>query len=183
MDKRLQLLRDKDYLVRNLCFLQKLIVASAPLLDFAIDYSQGGLRAYYEQHLEEEEGHDEMLEGDLQRLGVDSIPVCYTAATIAGSQYYLVAHEHPAMLLGYMFVLESNPIPLSAVTELEKFYGVWLDSFRHHSQHDAAHAADVTRMIEKCSPQLQTMIWDNARIVKRSLDGVGKKLLEKVEVS
>lgn len=182
MDSRISFLKNREFLVKNLCFLQKLIVASAPLLDFATDYSGGELRAYYEKHLEEEEGHDEMLEADLQRLGIDDIPISYTAATIAGSQYYLVAHEHPGMLLGYIAVLETNPLPMQAVVDIEETHGVLLDSLRHHSTHDPHHSAEVMRMIERCTPGLQTRIWQNAQMVKRGLDGVGKKLIDKAEV-
>lgn len=179
---RLTHLQDRDFLIRNLCFLQRLIVASAPLLEFALERSRGDLHEYFERHLEEETGHDEILAEDLQKLGVTNIPPCHTAASIAGSQYYFIRHEHPAMLLGYMLVLESNPLPLVAVEELERVHGVWLDSLRHHSLHDAAHAEEIRKMIAKAPVDLQTRINRNAELVSIGLAGVAKKLIEGTEV-
>lgn len=179
---RLLHLKDRDFLIRNLCFLQRLIVASAPLLDFAMDYCTGDLRRYYEKHLEEEVGHDDMLAEDLRKLGCHVIPPSHTAASIAGSQYYFIAHEHPAMLLGYMLVLESNPLPMFAVEELERIHGVWLDSLRHHSLHDGAHSEEVKKMISWAPEHVQERIQRNALLVKVGLAGVAKKLIENVEV-
>lgn len=179
---QLKHLRDRDFLVQNLCFLQRLITASAPLLDCAISFCAGELQEYYLKHFDEEVGHDDMLAEDLERLGVQDIPPCHTAASIAGSQYYFIQHEHPAMLLGYMLVLESNPMPLSAVEELEKVHGVWLDSLRHHSMHDVEHARQIKEMISLASPELQKRIHRNAELVSFGLAGVAKKLIDKVEV-
>jgi hypothetical protein len=171
-------LKDRSFLIRNLCFLQRLIVASAPLLQFGMAHARGDLHGYFAQHWEEEVGHDEMLAEDLVRLGVEDIPPCHTAASIAGSQYYLIAHEHPAMLLGYMLVLESNPLPMCAVEELERVHGVYLDSLRHHSLHDGDHAARIRQMIESCTPGLRERIEVNAQMVAGGLLGVAKRLAE-----
>lgn len=182
MDARLSNMMDRDFLIRNLCFLQRLIVASAPLLEFAIDRSQGKLQEYFIDHHAEEFGHDEMLADDLTRLGCEEIPSCHTAASIAGSQYYLIAHESPAMLLGYMKILESQPMPMADVIALEEKHGVHLDSLRHHSLHDGEHAAEIDRQIDRFPNAMQARILKNSELVAIGLNGVAQRLINKIEV-
>lgn len=163
-------LLDRDFLIRNMTFLYRVIVASAPLLEFAIARSDGPLRAYYEKHLEEERGHDEMLRADLEALGVSSIPHDYTAAQIAGAQYYFIAHFHPAMLLGYMSALESRPFSLAHIEEVEAAHGTSLTALRHHSTHDVQHLADLTAMRANLTPELRAAVDWNAQAVRESLN-------------
>jgi hypothetical protein len=162
------MLHDRAVLVNGLSFVYRMIVASAPLLEFAIPRAAGGLRKYYEQHLEEERGHDEMLRSDLERLGVEEIPRWHAAAQIAGAQYYLIAHDHPALLLGYMHALERNTMRVEAVDELSAFHGVTLTALRHHAEHDPGHKRDLERMILQCDEELQKRIqWNEENTLVR----------------
>lgn len=163
-------LLDRDFLIRNMTFLYRVIVASAPLLDFAIKRSEGELKAYYVRHLEEEIGHDEMLLDDMRALGVETIPHDYAAAQIAGAQYYFIAHFHPALLLGYMMVLESRPFSLTQIEEVEAAHGSTLTALRHHSKHDAQHLAELTAMRANLTPELRVAVDWNAQCVRESLN-------------
>lgn len=137
-------LRDKQFLVDNLCWFYRLMVASAPLLEFAIKHCPDNyLKEFYAKHLAEEQGHDEMLAKDLVGMGIDRIPCSMSAARLAGSQYYLIAHHHPAMLLGYMQALESESLPVSLIEELEATHGCELACLRHHAIHDPHHIAEL----------------------------------------
>lgn len=137
-------LLDRGFLIDNLCWFYQLMVASAPLLEFAISkLGDNYLREYYSKHLTEEVGHDEMLRNDLLLMGVQDFPRSMSAARLAGSQYYLIAHHHPAMLLGYMQALESRPPKLSLVQELELHHKCTLQALRHHAIHDPHHAAEL----------------------------------------
>lgn len=162
-------LYDKPFLCSNLCFIYRMIVASAPLLEFAIERSDGDLRDYYLKHLGEETGHDEMLQDDLLRLGVVEIPRYHRAAQIAGSQYYLIAHESPALLLGYMHALEKQATDLSLVDELSTHHGVDLTAMRHHAIHDPHHNEELETMIGRMGPEVQAAIAWNERCVRKSL--------------
>ena len=66
---------------------------------------------YFEQHIDEEAGHDEWLLQDLEALGRDradvlSRPPSPTVAGVIGAQYYWILHFHPVALLGYSMLLE-----------------------------------------------------------------------------
>lgn len=157
------MLDDRQYLIRGLCEVYRIIVASAPLLEFAIPRCDGALLEYYERHLLEEQGHDEMLRDDLLRLGVVDIPHSHHAAQMAGSQYYLIAHEHPALLLGYMHALESGPLTVSQVDELSRIHGTELTALRHHAEHDPGHREDLEGMIAMQPEHLRELIeWNES---------------------
>lgn len=163
-------LRDLDTLLGNLCFAHRMMVASAPLLEFAIPKSEGKLRAYYEKHLEEERGHDLMVKRDLKALGVEDVPQSHRAAQIAGSQYYLIAHDHPALLLGYMHALERESLPLAEVDALSAHHGVQLTALRHHCEHDPQHKLDLEKAIDALPDSLRERVHWNERCVIRFLE-------------
>lgn len=161
------MLQERDILVRTLCTVYRMMVASVPLLEFAIPRSTGAVRRYYAQHLIEEDGHDEMLLDDLNRLGVEDIPRSHIAAQIAGSQYYLIAHEHPALLLGYMHALERESLSVDAVDALSAHHGTPLTCLRHHSLHDPAHKLDLETVIASHSEWMQQRIrWNEDNVIR-----------------
>lgn len=160
-----------------LSFAYRLMVASAPLLEFAIPRCEGRLRAYYERHLEEERGHDDMLRGDLAALGVDQIPASHEAARVAGSQYYLIAHDHPALLLGYMRALERDSMTPQQVDHLSAHHRVELTALRHHSVHDPLHLADLDSEITALDPELRARSWWNEVHVAAAIEAAFKETL------
>jgi hypothetical protein len=173
-------LYNREFLVTNLTFVYRMIVASAPLLVFAVPRSEGRLKRYYEHHLAEEIGHDTMLEEDLRRLGVEKIPHYHLAAQIAGSQYYLVAHEHAAALLGYMHVLESMALKPNVVAAVERAHGVELKAMRHHAEHDPGHVAELNEQIEALPAELKSLVNWNSRHIFRQLQNVISRMNNQV---
>lgn len=151
-------------------------MASVPLLEFAAERSEGPLRDYYLEHIEEESGHAEMLLEDLQKLGVRVISRYHAAAQFAGSQYYLIAHDHPALLLGYMHLLESNAPTIEKVEELEREYGVTMNCLRHHAEHDPQHKEDIEILIAMQDPEIQSLIAWNEQSCAMLLNGVFKDM-------
>lgn len=169
----MDLLHDRRFLCASLCFVYRMIVASAPLLKFAIERSDGDLRDYYEKHLAEETGHDEMAKDDLRRLGVLEIPRVHRAAQIAGSQYYLIAHDHPALLLGYMHVLERNALRRQTVEELCEHHSIELTMYRHHAAHDEGHSKDIKTMMDSLDePLLDRVEWNERSVAKALHDSL-----------
>lgn len=152
----------RDTLIGNLSFIYRMIVASAPLLEFGIKHSEGDLCAYFQRHLAEETGHDEMLRDDLYRLGVKEINRYHAAGALAGAQYYFIAHESPAMLLGYMAVLESASPSSEQVDELEAEHMCELNSLRHHAIHDPDHIKEINAQIALQPEEMQSLIRWNA---------------------
>lgn len=156
-------------LTTMLSFAYRIMVASEPLLERAIDSSVGSLHDYFVKHLEEERGHADILAADLARLGVGPIPKFHLAELIAGNQYYLIQHEHPASLLGYMAALEGHPQPLGDVDELEKQFGP-LPTLRIHAENDGWHLEDIRRQIATLPPPLQSLVALNEDRVHRQLE-------------
>jgi hypothetical protein len=139
------------------------MLASVPLLDMAAEYADGELRRYYLQHAQEESGHVEMLLSDLHALGVDDVPRYHLAAQLTGSQYYLIKHEHPALLLGYMHAMESNAPTVETVDKLEAECGVPLTCMRHHAIHDPGHTKDLEAQIRLQPAEIQSLIaWNES---------------------
>lgn len=148
----------KDQLINHHSLMHGIIVASEPLLKKAMEKAEGALWAYYARHLEEEKGHVAMLRADLTRLGVKDIARFHAAAQLAGSQYYLLEHDHPAIFLGYMHMLESRAPTIEMVMELERAFDVELTCMQHHAVHDPDHVIELVKMIAKQPDDIQRLI-------------------------
>lgn len=160
-------LGDKKTLCSFMSFVYRTMVASVPLLEFAYEKTDAPvLYDYYKKHIAEETGHVEMLRDDLRRLGIDEIPFSHMAAQFAGSQYYLIVHDHPAMLLGYMRALERESISPEQVDILSAHHGVTLTALKHHSIHDPQHKQDLDAVIDGLEEDLrQRVLWNESNIV------------------
>lgn len=158
-------LRNRDIFLKNLVFVAFVIKASEEILRTAIEHSKGTLREYFYDHLEEETGHYDWLKRDLQfaNIVLDECVIPAEAVAMAGSQYYLARHVHPATVLGYIAALECFAMPLETVEELERIHGREVCStLRYHAEHDVDHGADVLAVIDQIDPKYQQMIADNA---------------------
>jgi hypothetical protein len=163
---------EKQTLLAHLSFIYRLIVASETLLirarTRAIELNDKGLGDYYMSHLVEETGHAELLEDDLHRLGLEIIPRFHMAELMAGSQYYLIEHEHPAALLGYMAALECSPMPLAQVDEIEQKYGE-IKCLRLHATKDPQHGKEVLEQIDRLPPEQRRLASINYQRVMDTL--------------
>lgn len=153
----------REQVIKGLCFCYRTMVASEPLLEFAIPKSSGAVKDYYVKHLEEERSHEVMLADDLKRLGVEEIPYNHDAAKMAGAQYYLIAHDDPALLLGYMKALERNPITSGQVKVWSESFGTPLTCLSHHAEHDSTHKQDLEQVIGSLDPALRERVEWNER--------------------
>lgn len=171
-------LLNRGFLIQNLCFMYRIMVASVPLLEFAIPKAKGRLKDYYRQHLGEEIGHDVMLLADLRALGVNEVPHYYAAAMGAGAQYYLIAHHHPALLLGYMHALESQPLQIGAIKEIEDAHGCALSALRLHSEHDPKHREELAGLIESQPEDLKKAIAWNEQCARDLLQAEFQRWLD-----
>jgi hypothetical protein len=156
-------------LIANVIFLHDSSVAIEQLLIEAAESTDllpqssfhTRLAEYYRSHSEEEHGHAEWLREDLKSVGV-LVPAelpNQLAMAMAGSQYYLMKHSHPAALLGYMAVLEGDPTPVEVVDSLEQAYGQeLLRCVRIHAVKDLEHRRELFQVINDTPDSLHRLI-------------------------
>lgn len=144
----------------QLAFTLQVITATESLLREAAQLCEGDLRDYYLRHLDEEKDHAKWLAEDLEG---HTIGLSHLAVALAGSQYYLIKHVHPACLLGYMLALE-NPAPIETIEALEAVHGKkLLRTARLHAVEDVAHRVALLEQVGKLPPHLQDMVYANER--------------------
>jgi hypothetical protein len=157
-----------NMVIDNVIFLHDAVVASEQLLIEAVDAIElrpqnlfdARLRNYYRSHLDEERDHIKWVRDDLKSVGVvpGKLPNKW-AMGMAGSQYYLLKHTHPAALLGYMAVLEGDPTPVEAIESLEHVYGKKLLRFaRFHAAKDLEHRKELFEIIDDAPDSLVGLI-------------------------
>ena len=135
---------NREEFMRLMAFALQLITATNDLLRQAGELSTGKLKEYYVKHYEEEKQHEQWLREDLEGY---EIPTNSLAVAIAGSQYYLIRHKHPACLLGYMLCLE-DPID-SKHAEAMKVHGKLARTFMIHAHEDKAHLSELIALINE----------------------------------
>lgn len=176
--KRLNL-SDKSVLITNLVFMQQVIKASERLLVEAAQEATGRLKEYYVSHLEEEREHEKWLSDDLKSEGidVDKFHIMRLASEMAGSQYYLIKHDDPACLLGYMAVLEGFPFPLDQLESLERLHGkILCKTLRFHAENDLEHRKELFRVIDEvASPAILNSAIQTALYINEFTEQLGSK--------
>jgi hypothetical protein len=149
-----------------LAAMHALIRASVPLMETAAqrsrllppdDPSAGLLARYFGTHAEEERGHDDWLLEDLAVMGVQQPggllggDLRDDITALAGAQYYLIRHCHPACLLGYIAVLEGCPPDAAVTGRLPALTGWPAPAFRTVAEHaalDLEHQRDLDALLE-----------------------------------
>ncbi len=160
--------------IKNLTFLHDAVVASEQLLFEAAQLVdslphepfQSRLSEYYRSHLEEERGHLTWLRSDLESVGVHPGAPNQHAMEMVGTQYYLLKHVHPAALLGYMAVVEGDPVSLAVVDSLEGLHGTTLFRFlRFHAAKDLEHRIELFEVMDAAPESAKQVIAQSAEIV------------------
>jgi hypothetical protein len=166
---------------RYLVAVHTVIRASVPLMVEArrvteesyVDTPAGPmLAAYLAKHIPEETSHDDWLLDDLERLGLPrSVALTHvpspTVAAMVGAQYYYIHHVHPAVLLGYIAVLEGYPPAEELATTAAERTGLPLEAFRtlrKHANLDPHHRRDLDDMYDALplEPELRAVVRANA---------------------
>lgn len=133
-------------MLNYLIFWYQVIVASEQLLTEAIwllsdDGFEGKLKAFYKKHLEDERSHARWLREDIGNVNVG---VNMNAASLAGTQYYLIKHVHPVCLMGYMIALEGGHISESLIEQIEAELGKDASrTVRIHAEADPEHIKEL----------------------------------------
>jgi hypothetical protein len=135
--------------------------ASVPLLRAAARRSRRlefstELGAYFVAHEREERHHARWILDDLAALGRSRAKISAGLPPLAvargvGAQYYLIEHQHPLALLGYMLVLEGG-LPSAAIVEnMIARSGLPRNGFRtllRHALEDPGHTTDLERLVD-----------------------------------
>jgi hypothetical protein len=114
------------------------------------------LAAYFEEHVDEELGHDETLLGDLEVLGFDRGGVLErmpspAVAGLVGSQYYWILHHHPVAFLGFVALMEGYPPTPELIETLIERTGYPREAFRTYVEHaelDPGHRDHLDRTLD-----------------------------------
>jgi pyrroloquinoline quinone (PQQ) biosynthesis protein C len=146
-----------DYLQR----MYDIVRASVPLMRLALtkcgeDGMSRRLAAYFEAHIEEEAGHDQLLLRDLEELGVprermaERMPNHWLTAAV-GAQYYWVEHVSPVALLGYIAFLENEPPSAELIGEVQRILPGGVHAVRTlsiHCEADPYHKRMLDELID-----------------------------------
>jgi hypothetical protein len=148
---------------------------------------------WLEQHIEEEADHDEWLLEDLEHLAVSREAALRRlpsprVAQMVGAQYYWIQHVHPLALLGYITVLEGEPIRPQDLELAIARTGLPRQAFRtffEHSNLDGKHCKDVERLLDDLplSSEQQTLISVSALLTAHWLGSVFSELLGRYDNS
>jgi Iron-containing redox enzyme len=154
-----------------------IIRATVPLTDAAAmraaamaaaDPVAPGLARYLEEHVEEEQGHDDSLLDDLELLGVDRATVLGrmpspAVASLVGCQYYWIYHHHPIAFLGFIALMEGHPPAPELVETLVSATGyprAAFHTFVEHGELDPGHRDRLDRIIDSLplTPEHETIM-------------------------
>lgn len=150
---------------RYLVAIHTVIRASVPLMADALQVTRESyadtpvgraLAEYLSQHIPEEMGHDDWVLEDLERIGVPRTVALEhapspTVAAMVGSQYYYIRHVHPAVLLGYISVLEGYPPTEDLARSAAERTGYPIEAFRtlrKHAHLDPHHRRDLDEALD-----------------------------------
>jgi hypothetical protein len=120
------------------------------------DATAAGLAPFLDEHIPEEQGHDQWLLDDIAALGGDPDEVrrrlpSVAAAAMNGAQQWWIDHGHPVCLLGHAEVLECSPPAMEMLEEFEQRTGVaraGLMFFRRHAVIDQRHREEIHRTLD-----------------------------------
>jgi hypothetical protein len=134
---------------------------SCPLMKMAYERLGDGnpeVADYLDKHIVEETGHEQWLLEDLERLGFDRRAV--TASTplsetidLVGAQLYVINFLHPAGLLGYVYVMESQPPSETSLRLLQERFEITpaaMTFLARHGEADVKHRRELKSMLDRC---------------------------------
>lgn len=111
---------------------------------------------YLDEHIVEEQDHDDWLLDDIGTLGI--APADVAAATplpavvsLVGAQYFWALHIHPVAVFGYLIVLEGYPPLTEQLEAIRKRTRLPATAFRcliAHADNDPHHIADLNRTLD-----------------------------------
>ena len=144
----------------------------------ALPASNGWLRAPLDEYIEEEQGHDEWILGDIRACGFDPDVVRrgapgHATEVMVAYAYDTIARCNPLGFFGMVHVLEGSSVALAllAAEQIQKSLGLPDAAFSYLSSHgtlDQKHTAHFERLMDRMEdPQDQADIVHAARAFYR----------------
>lgn len=160
------------------------VVASVPLMRLArraaVGESLKEYRLYLDHHIREEEHHATWLLEDLHTLSSDGLSApSPEAMSLAGIGYYAINHCRPLSLLGYMYALESSPLSVDALRDLQARCGLSNHDMRTlavHSENDPHHREELDTVL--CSHWVTGEVQSQVTVVATATLRAGIQLLD-----
>ncbi len=118
-----------------------------------------GLRSFLYEHLNEERGHEAMVISDLRALGSDTLdlpsrrPVPSVQAMLSFN-YHAIADEHPACVLGLVYVLEimsslyGGKVAQALSQSLDLPLPIAFSFLDSHASLDEDHMAELRKLLQ-----------------------------------
>lgn len=104
--------------------------------------------------------------------------LCPIIPPMIGTVMYYIQYVCAEAVLGYMYVLESNPPRLEDVMNMEVIYGPSLfRTARYHAENDPDHAEELLRMIEELPPETKQVVEEMMHITRAHLNAVHNLLM------
>lgn len=111
---------------------------------------------YLDQHILEEQDHDDWLLDDIGALGISPGEVAAatplpSVVSLLGAQYFWALHIHPVTVFGYLIVLEGNPPLTEQLEDIRRRTRLPATAFRcliAHADNDPHHIADLNRTLD-----------------------------------
>ncbi len=115
------------------------------------------LQCYLAQHIAEEVGHENWVLNDLEELGykresVVSSPPLPETLNLIGSQLYVIDFCHPAGLLGYIYVMESQAPTEESLLMIQESYEIEptaMSFLIRHGEADVQHKRELVNALDK----------------------------------
>jgi len=112
--------------------------------------------SYLDQHILEEQDHDDWLLDDIRTLGISPSEVAETTplssvVSLLGAQYFWALHIQPVTVFGYLIVLEGYPPLTEQLEDIRKRTRLPATAFRcliAHADNDPHHIADLNRTLD-----------------------------------
>jgi hypothetical protein len=131
-------------------------VASDRALSLTDDPVARIVAPYLDQHIVEEQDHDDWLLDDIGTLGIKPAQVAATTplpavVSLLGAQYFWALNFHPVTVFGYLIVLEGNPPLTEQLEAIRKRTRLPATAFRcliAHADNDPHHIADLNRTLD-----------------------------------
>ncbi len=111
---------------------------------------------YLEEHLLEEDGHDELLLQDLESIGYPREDILRrlpdpSVASAQGAMHYWTVHHHPVAMFGSLVPSECYQTSMEAIDFLQKRSGYPRSAFRTielHSELDKEHGEEALKFLD-----------------------------------
>lgn len=130
------------------------------------------------QHINEEKGHEVLIENDLKALGWPLLAELPETASIYQTQHFRIVAQNPMSFLGYVFFLELLA-PVYGPEVIEKVNNPKASNFlKVHAINDDDHLEEAAKIYETMTDELRHLVAANFLATKSSYQSMLKAIAE-----